>query len=109
MAQRIFLAGLKVRITGRLAGKMVSLTAVVREYERPRLLEWAFEDDYGVSGVERWELAPENGRTAVCFSSRYQTSGMLVRILNSLLTRRALARRHADYLARLARLVEPRT
>ena len=88
-----FSPGLKVRITGRLAGRMVSLSAVVREYEDPRACSrWAFEDDYGVSGVERWELVPENGCTAVRFTSRYHSAGLLGRVFDSSCSRAALWR-----------------
>lgn len=101
-----FSPGLKVRISGRLGKMAVSLIAEVEEYERPRALEWRFEDDYGVSGTERWDLSREDSHTVVRFASRYRIPGLLGRLLDSLLTRRALARRHAGYLARLARLVE---
>src|SRR5713101_2561103 len=56
-----FRTGLKVRIAGRLRGKEVTHTAVVTAYQWGRLLEWRFQDAYGVRGRQRWELEP--GRT----------------------------------------------
>jgi uncharacterized protein YndB with AHSA1/START domain len=107
-----FSTGLKVRITGRLARKTVSHTAVVTAFERPRLLEWRFADSYGVRGLERWELEPVAGTagpaTLLRFFNQYEYPGRLGRAMDWLLTRNALARRNRDYLARLARLAERR-
>ena len=51
-----FAVGQKVRITGRLARREVSLTAVVTRYEWLRALEWRFQDAFGVRGMQSWEL-----------------------------------------------------
>jgi len=109
-----FAVGQKVRISGILAGRSVSHTAVITACTDGELLEWRFQDEYGFRGVERWELAsapasPESPeRTVVRFIARYQVSGRLARLLDRLLTRRAVSRRHSDYLRRLASLVERR-
>jgi hypothetical protein len=107
-----FAVGSVVRISGHLGKKNVSHMAVVTALESPRLLEWRFEDDYGVRGTERWELEPverPNGATTlVKFTSRYEVPGALGRAMDALVTRHAVARRNRDYLARLARLAEHR-
>jgi hypothetical protein len=51
-----FATGLRVRISGQLGRRAVSHIAVVTAYEYGCLLEWRFEDAYGVRGKERWEL-----------------------------------------------------
>lgn len=107
-----FRAGAKVRISGTLAKREFSHTAVVTAFEKGRLFEWQFEDDYGVRGRERWELErPGNGagkRTVIRFTNEYEVPGGIGRAIDWLLTRHALARRNRDYLERLARLAERR-
>ncbi len=51
-----FAVGQKVRITGRLAEREVTLTTVVTAYQWERLFEWQFQDSYGVRGKQRWEI-----------------------------------------------------
>jgi uncharacterized protein YndB with AHSA1/START domain len=110
-----FALGLKVRITGKLAGQEVSHTAVVTGFEQGRLLEWRFQDAHGVRGLERWELEgvwagsvglPE--QTVVHFTGQFEFPGRLGRLLDRLLTRRAAIQRNGGYLRRLAGLVEQR-
>ena len=110
-----FALGLKVRISGSIGGRSMSHTAVVTEFAPARLLEWRFQDAYGVRGVERWELEgvwvgsvalPDH--TLVRFMGHYELPGRLGRLLDWLLTRRAVARRSGEYLQRLAGLVEQR-
>ena len=108
-----FSVGLKVRISGRVAGKSVAHTAVVTAFVYPRLLEWRFQDAYGVRGLERWKLesVPVAGGggsegTLVRFINQFASPGRLGPIVDWLLTQRALARRNREYLARLARLAE---
>jgi len=111
-----FALGLKVRISGKIGGRSVSHTAVVTGFEPARLLEWRFQDAHGVRGLERWELegvpggatgsAP--GRTLVRFFTKYELPGRLGRLLDWLVTRRAVARRSSEHLRRLAGLVEER-
>jgi uncharacterized protein YndB with AHSA1/START domain len=111
-----FALGLKVRISGKLAGRVVSHTAVVTAFEPARLLEWRFQDAHGVRGLERWQLESLPGaggdqapsHTIVRFVSQYELPGRLGRLLDWLVTRRAVARRSGEYLRRLAGLVERR-
>jgi uncharacterized protein YndB with AHSA1/START domain len=110
-----FRVGLKVRISGQLGRKTVSHTAVVTAVEFPRLLEWRFQDSYGVRGRERWELERQprdsgstGGGTMVRFINEYAMPGRVGRFVDRLLTRRAITRRNREYLERLARLVERR-
>jgi hypothetical protein len=108
-----FSLGLKVRISGHLARRTVSHTAVVTGFEYPLLLEWRFTDGYGVRGMERWELervdAPAGSATLLRFLNCYELPGRLGPLTDWLLTRHALARRNRDYIARLARLAERRS
>jgi uncharacterized protein YndB with AHSA1/START domain len=115
-----FAVGLKVRISGRLGKKSVTHTAVVTEFKYARLLEWRFQDAYGVRGKERWELEPvpggpdlsgkdsgkKEGQTLLRFINQYELPGRLGPAVDWLLTRHALAQRNREYVARLARLAE---
>jgi uncharacterized protein YndB with AHSA1/START domain len=107
-----FRAGSKVRISGTLAKRSFSHTAVVTAFEKGRLFEWRFEDAFGVRGSERWEaerLENSSGaRTMIRFTNEYEIPGRIGRAIDWLLTRHALARRNRDYLDRLARLAERR-
>jgi len=107
-----FALGQKVRISGKIGGRSVSHTAVVTAFEPARLLEWRFQDAHGVRGLERWELedvpGPAPGRTLVRFLSQYELPGRLGRLLDRLVTRRAVARRSGEHLRHLAGLVEGR-
>jgi len=107
-----FAVGSKVRISGRVGRKMISHTALVTAYEYARLLEWRFQDPYGVCGKERWELdrvaGPEGAGTIVRFTSDYALPGRLGRIVDWLVTRHSVARRSREHLQRLARLAEHR-
>jgi uncharacterized protein YndB with AHSA1/START domain len=107
-----FQVGLKVRISGQVARKTVSHTAVVMAFEYGRLLEWRFQDSYGVRGKERWELERMPGDagdgTIVKFVNEYALPGRAGRMMDWLLTRHAIARRNREYLERLARLAERR-
>ena len=107
-----FRAGSKVRVSGMLAQRSFSHTAVVTAFERPGLFEWRFEDEFGVRGRERWEMESlENSskaRTMIRFINEYEVPGRIGRMVDWLLTRHAVARRSRDYLDRLARLAERR-
>ena len=103
-----FSAGQKVRITGRLGAQEVGITAVVTRYEFGRALEWQFQDQYGVKGKQSWEIAPKNEAAIVHMRDEYEMPGRVARIFDALITRHAVARRDRGWLARLARLVEPR-
>jgi hypothetical protein len=56
-----FRVGQKVKITGRLGKREVSLVAVVQRYEWLRALEWEFQDAYGVRGRQIWEVEDASG------------------------------------------------
>lgn len=108
-----FQVGLKVRITGRLGQKEISHTAVVTRHEWGRLLEWRFQDAYGVRGLQRWELEPAPSSsglarpgTHVRMRDEYEFPGRLGRIADWLLTRHAVARRDRHDLERLRKLAE---
>ncbi len=105
-----FRAAQKVRISGHLKGwfakKEIAHTCVVTRYETPRILEWHFEDPYGVRGVERWELAPTASGTRVTMRSEYELPGRMGRVVDWAITRHAVARRNCDCLARLRKLAE---
>lgn len=104
-----FAVGQKVRITGRLGRRDVSLTAVVTTCAPGRLLEWRFHDAYGVRGTQRWELTPEGEGTLVTMRDDYDLPrglGWFARLLDFLYTRHAVARRDRTWLAALTRLAE---
>jgi hypothetical protein len=101
-----FRLGLKVHITGRLGRRAVSLTAVVTRFEWGRLLEWRFQDAYGVRGLQRWEIAPGALGARVRMCDEYELPGALGRIFDWLLTSHAVARRNLRDLARLKRIAE---
>jgi uncharacterized membrane protein len=108
-----FAVSQKVRVTGNLRGREVSHTAVVTALQEARLLEWRFNDRYGVKGLERWELErvvaarPElPQRTIVRMRSDYTMPGVVGKALDWLVTRHAVARRNRDYLLRLKRYAE---
>ncbi len=69
--------GLRVRISGKLAKRDVSLTALVTAYERGRLLEWRFEDSYGVTGTQRWEIEPPGSGSRVSMRDEYEVPGWI--------------------------------
>ena len=105
-----FSVGLKVRISGTVGRRTVSHTAVVTAFEYQRLLEWRFQDAYGVRGRERWELERSEGsagpQTRVRFIDEYEMPGLMGRAVDWLVTRHAISRRNREYLNRLARLAE---
>ncbi len=92
-----FQVGLKVRITANLG----------RNYAYQQLLEWRFQDAYGVRGLQRWELDPApGGGTLVRMRDNYDLPGRLGHIVDWLLTRHAVARRDRGDLVRLKKLAE---
>ena len=101
-----FQTGQKVRITGRVGSREVSLTTVITRYEWGRLLEWRFQDGYGVRGLQNWELESGSSGTRVRMRDRYDMPGRFGKFTDWLLTRHAVARRDRDALARLKRLAE---
>jgi hypothetical protein len=107
-----FAVSQKVRISGKLGKKELTHTAVITRYEWNRILEWRFEDAYGVRGLERWELSPitagSQAITKVRMTSEYEMPGALGRAMDWLITRHAVARRNRDYLGRLRKYAERR-
>jgi hypothetical protein len=103
-----FAPGQKVEIRGNLRGREMSLTAVVGEYRMASVLEWQFQDRYGVRGMQRWEIAPRGDASTVRMRDEYELPGWLGRVVDRLLTRHAVAQRDRGYLARLKRLAEHR-
>jgi uncharacterized membrane protein len=105
-----FAVAQKVRITVHVRNRELSHTAVVTEFQQARLLEWRFEDSYGVKGLERWELekagTPSAPGTVVRMRSDYTMPGALGKAMDWLVTRYAVARRNHDYLERLKRFAE---
>jgi uncharacterized protein YndB with AHSA1/START domain len=101
-----FHPGQKVRISGSLAGREVTLTAVVMRYDWMRALEWRFQDAYGVRGRQLWEIAEAPRGTRVTMHDDYQLPGRLGRWLDGVLMRPGVARRNRNMLASLKRLAE---
>jgi hypothetical protein len=101
-----FAVSQKVRITGKLGKKEVSHTAVITRYEWLRVLEWRFDDAYGVRCLERWQLEPAAIGTRVTMRSEYEMPGKFGRAINWLITRHAVTRRNREYLARLKKFAE---
>ena len=101
-----FRSGLKVRLTGGIGKRQITHTAVVTEFERGRMLEWRFQDAYGVRGVQRWEIVDVATGVQVRMRDSYEMSGRAGRFLDWLFTRHAVARRDRGELTRLKRLVE---
>src|ERR1700675_2376931 len=100
-----FAVGQKVRITGKLGRRVVTLTVVITAYEWLRLLEWRFQDSYGVRGLQRWELAPAGTGTRLMMRDTYEMPGALAKFVDRIFTRHAVTRRDRAWLDRLHRLV----
>jgi hypothetical protein len=101
-----FAVGQKVRITGKLQHHDVALTVVVTAYEWERHLEWQFQDSYGVRGMQRWDLQPEANETKVIMRDEYVMPTMAGKILDHLITSRAVKLRGQSWLDRLKRFAE---
>ena len=101
-----FRNGLKVRLTGRMGKREFAHTVVVTQFERGRLLEWQFQDAYGVRGTQLWEISEISTGARVEMRDSYEMPGRLARFLDWLLTRHAVARRDRSELERLKKLVE---
>jgi len=115
-----FRPGQKVKITGHLGKREVSLVAVVQRYDWLRALEWEFHDAYGVRGRQRWEVEERSGgagkapvpvpvTTRVIMHEWYTFPGRLGRWLDPLLMRPSIRARDRRMLVRLKRLAEPRS
>lgn len=102
-----FAVGQKIRIAGHLGSHALALTVVVTAYEWGRLLEWRFQDSYGVKGLQRWELEPSasGSGTRLTMRDSYEMPSAFGRFFDRIFTRRAVALRDRESLARLQRLV----
>ena len=103
-----FAVGQKVRIAGKLGRREVALTMVITAYAWERLLEWRFQDSYGVRGLQRWELEEASGKTRLAMRDSYEMPGAFGRFTDRIFTRRAVAARDRSWLARLQHLAERR-
>ena len=103
-----FQTGQKVRLTGRLGAREVTLTAVITRYEWQRVLEWQFRDEYGVRGLQRWEVQQAGAGTRLTMLDEYELPRPFGRIFDALVTRWNVAGRDRRWLAKLQRLAEQR-
>ncbi|HVB99938.1 MAG TPA: SRPBCC family protein [Candidatus Dormibacteraeota bacterium] len=103
---REFAEGLQVRIQGKLANRDVSLIARVTAYERGRLLEWRFEDSYGVTGLQRWVIEAAGSGARVTVRDEFELPGWFGKIWGRLFTRPAVRARDRRDLEFLKRFVE---
>jgi hypothetical protein len=103
-----FAVGQKVRITGDLSSYEVILTTVITAYEWERLLEWQFQDSYGVRGKQRWELQGIAGKTQLTMRDSYQMPSAFGRLFDKIFTRFAVTQRDRAWLLRLQQLAERR-
>jgi len=101
-----FAVGQKVRITGTLQNYELVLTVVVTAYEWEHHLEWQFQDSYGVRGMQRWDLQPQAGATKLIMRDEYTMPTNVGKILDGLITRRAVKLRDQSWLDRLKRFAE---
>jgi hypothetical protein len=101
-----FAVGQKLRISGWLGEREVSLTPVITRYEFGRLLEWRFADGYGVKGEQSWEIAATPAGARVIMRDKYQMPGRFARFGDWIFTRFAVRQRDRQHLARLKRLAE---
>jgi len=103
-----FRVGQKVKITGHLGKREVSLVAVVQRYDWMRALEWEFQDAYGVRGRQMWEVEERDTHTRVAMHEWYSFPGRLGRWLDPILMRPSIRSRDRRMLANLKRLAEAR-
>jgi hypothetical protein len=103
-----FAVGQKVRITGRLAEREVTLTTVVTAYQWERLFEWQFQDSYGVRGKQRWELEQAGSGTKLTMRDQYEMPGTIGKIIDRIFSRYGVSARDRSWLDHLQRLVEHR-
>jgi len=99
-----FAVSQKVRIAGRVAGRDVTLTMVITAYAWEQLLEWRFQDSWGVRGLQRWELAAIPTGTRLTMRDSYEVPGAFGKFLDFIFTRYAVTHRDRSWLARLQKL-----
>lgn len=104
-----FCAGQKVRITGKVLRKEISLTVVITRYTDGRLLEWKFRDEYGVRGTQCWEILPAGAhrtRVTLCDEYALPSPGRLAKLADKFWMRPNIARRARLHLLKLKKLAE---
>lgn len=101
-----FAVGQKIRIAGKLGAREIALTAVVTRFEIGRVLEWRFQDAYGVKGLQAWTIEPRGDGTLVRMRDEYEMPGRIGRAWDFIFMRHAVRRRDQAWLRRLARLME---
>ena len=104
-----FAVGQKVRISGRVLRREVSLTMVITQYRPGRVLEWKFRDEYGIGGTQRWEWnESKEGTTRVTLHDEFELpqKGHLAKLAERFWMRPSVARRGRLHLAALKRLAE---
>ena len=101
-----FCTGQKVKLSGKIGKRELTITTVVTEFERGRVLEWQFQDAYGVRGMQRWEIEASGNGTRVRMQDRYEMPGRAEKFFDWLVMRHAVAKRDRGDFARLKRLVE---
>jgi uncharacterized protein YndB with AHSA1/START domain len=103
-----FAVGQRVRVTGRLGKREVTLTVVITAYQWERVLEWQFQDSYGVRGRQRWELQQTGSATKLTMRDQYEMPGRLGKSVDWLFTRYGVASRDRSWIDRLQHLAERR-
>ena len=102
-----FAVGQKVRITGKMGSKEISMTAVVTRFHPGESLEWQFKDAHGVRGAQAWDLeATPGGGTHVLMRDIYSFPGRLGAFFDKIFMRHAVARRDRLWLGFLKKLSE---
>lgn len=102
-----FAVGQKVRITGKMGRKEISMTAVVTRFRSGQALEWQFKDAHGVRGAQAWDIesAPDGG-THVLMRDIYSFPSRFGAFFDKIFMRHAVARRDRLWLGYLKRLAE---
>ena len=102
-----FALGQKVRITGKLGRRKISMTAVVTRFHPGHVLEWRFKDAHGVRGVQAWDIEPTaDGGTHVQMRDVYAFPSRLGAFFDRIFMRHAVARRDRLWLGYLKQMAE---
>jgi len=102
-----FALGQKVRITGKLGRREISMTAVVTRFHPGQVLEWQFKDAHGVRGVQAWDIEPTaDGSTHVQMRDIYSFPSRLGAFFDRIFMRHAVARRDRLWLGYLKQISE---
>ena len=103
-----FREGQKVRISGQAGLREVAMTVVVTRFEQGHTLEWQFRDQFGVRGLQRWdlmELADGTMRVSMLDDYRFP-GGRFGEFWDRHITRRAISSRNRRWLAALKKYAE---